>query len=73
MAAAAILMLAPFDTTASIISFVIFFMLYPPCIANIKALAVKTSARTAWGIVALNFAVAYAVGFVYFMCAVMTG
>ena len=73
MAAAAILMLSPFNTTVSAVTFVIFFMIYPPCIANIKSIANQTSNRTVWFIIALNFTTAYIASFIFCMFAIAMG
>jgi len=66
MSAAAILLLSPFDTVASVVTFLIFFMLYPPCIANVKAIASVTDRRTASVVVLSNLAAAYLAAFAFY-------
>jgi len=63
---------APFGfTTASLFAFVVFFMLYPPCVSAIKATAVQTDNRTAFKSVLLNLTVAYLAAFLVYICLVV--
>jgi len=62
---AASIVLTPFVlTTASLSSFIIFFMLYPPCVSAIRAIATQTDKRTATLSVTLNFLLAYTFAFI---------
>jgi len=58
-------------TTASLVAFVVFYMLYPPCVANLRAIKVQTNQRTMWGICVLNILVAYFMAFLVYTALVM--
>lgn len=58
---------SPFGFThASLAAFLVFFMLYPPCISALKATAAQTGNRTAILSIALNMTIAYVAAFIVY-------
>jgi ferrous iron transport protein B len=63
---------SPFGfTTASLAAFIVFFMLYPPCVSAIRAAAAQVGTRTAFLSVALNLIVAYCIAFIVYTLVVV--
>lgn len=63
---------SPFGfTRASLAAFLVFFMLYPPCISAIKATAAQTGARTATLSIFLNITTAYVAAFIVYSFAIL--
>jgi ferrous iron transport protein B len=54
-------------STAGILSFVVFILLYPPCAPCLLAITRQVDKKTTWQVAGLNLALAYVCAFVFYM------